>query len=327
MHVVFGAGQVGRWVVRELVAQGEEVLVVRRQGGAIAGARVVNLDAAERGATRDVVRGASVVFNCLSAPYHRWTTELPVLWRSVTDAAAAEGARLVVLDNLYMYGAPEFPISEHTPERPTSRKGKIRKLLADEILERHHRRDLQAVLARASDFIGPALDVTAVFSKRNLERLVRDKPVEVLGDATLEHAFSYTPDVGRALAFLGRAPTSAYGRAWVLPTLPVLSLSETIARLGQRFGKVSRTTRLSPTLLRLLGLVVPTLGELPEMEEAWTKRYVVDASEARELGISSSSLDEALDATAHSFRALLEVGDRGQALPPLRSREADRSSS
>lgn len=193
INVVFGAGQVGRWVVSELVARGEEVLVVRRQGGAIPGARVVHLDATGRGATRDVVRGASVVYNCLSAPYHRWTTELPVLWRSVTDAAAEEGARLVVLDNLYMYGAPESPISEHTPERPTSRKGQIRKLLADEILERHHRGDLQAVLARASDFIGPGLDVTAVFSKRNLERLVRDKPVEVLGDASLDHAFSYTP--------------------------------------------------------------------------------------------------------------------------------------
>ena len=62
------------------------------------------------------------MYFCLNAPhYHRWSDEFPPLQDAVVDAAIATGARLVVLENLYMYGPTAgAAMTESTPINPTS---------------------------------------------------------------------------------------------------------------------------------------------------------------------------------------------------------------
>jgi hypothetical protein len=51
---------------------------------------------------------------------------------AVLAGAATARAKLVFADNLYMYTPPAGgPLTEDAPQRPTSRKGAVRKALAD----------------------------------------------------------------------------------------------------------------------------------------------------------------------------------------------------
>ena len=73
----------------------------------------------------DAVAGASVVYQCAAPEYTRWVQEFPTLQANVVDAAEA-GARLVVIENLYMYGPTEGPMLETTPMAATGKKGSLR---------------------------------------------------------------------------------------------------------------------------------------------------------------------------------------------------------
>jgi uncharacterized protein YbjT (DUF2867 family) len=105
-HIVFGTGQIGRLVTEQLVALGFDVAAVNRSGrGAIPGADLIAGDATDPAFTTRAAKGADAVYFCLNATdYHRWPEQFPPLQRAVCAGAAAAGARLVVLDNLYAYG-------------------------------------------------------------------------------------------------------------------------------------------------------------------------------------------------------------------------------
>jgi hypothetical protein len=60
-----------------------------------------------------VAAGAAVVYQALNPPYSRWTEEFPALQAGVLAAAESAGARLVSLENVYMYGRPHGrPLTE-----------------------------------------------------------------------------------------------------------------------------------------------------------------------------------------------------------------------
>jgi nucleoside-diphosphate-sugar epimerase len=106
----------------------------------------------------EVARGASTVYHCMNPPYYArvWAELLPRYMENLIAAAGQNGARLVVLDNVYMLGRPQGkPLDEDTPPRPCSRKGEIRARVAERMWEAHRRGDVRATSGRASDFYGP----------------------------------------------------------------------------------------------------------------------------------------------------------------------------
>jgi hypothetical protein len=69
-------------------------------------------------------------------PYTRWAEEFAALNATIVAAVTEAGAKLVVADNLYMYGPISGPISETSPQEPQSKKGRLRKQLAASLLPR-----------------------------------------------------------------------------------------------------------------------------------------------------------------------------------------------
>jgi len=106
LHVVFGTGPVGLAVMRELQGQGKRVCMVNRSGTAAApqSVEVVKGNAADQAFTRQVCQDAAVVYNCVNAPYTDWAALLPPMHAAIIQGAAAANAKLVVTENLYMYG-------------------------------------------------------------------------------------------------------------------------------------------------------------------------------------------------------------------------------
>ena len=72
------------------------------------------------------------------------------------------GARLVVIENLYMYGPTDGPMTESTPMAATGKKGSLRARLSRDLMERHAAGRLRVAIGRASDYYGPRAVNSAV---------------------------------------------------------------------------------------------------------------------------------------------------------------------
>src|SRR3954453_4033817 len=105
-HVVLGAGAVGMAVAEAAARRGESVRVVNRSGlrEPMAGIESVTGDVTDPVFAASATGGAHVVSQALTPPYHRWAQEFPGLQAAAITAAQSAGARLVVMDNVYMYG-------------------------------------------------------------------------------------------------------------------------------------------------------------------------------------------------------------------------------
>lgn len=298
LHVVFGAGQVGLKLAHLLVDRGHDVRIIRRgaAGAPREGLTWMSGDVTDRHFADEAAAGAAVVYDCVNPPdYSKWQGVLEPLRRSVRGAAARAGARLVVLDCLYMYGAPnEVPFDESTPMRPCSSKGELRAMLAEELFEAHRRGDVEATTGRASDFFGPESPNSMVFHPRVVERLRSGKRIEVLGDPDTPHAYNYTPDVARALVELGTRD-EAVGRAFHLPAAWTSTTRELIERAGELVGKPASILRVPPWALSVLGVVVPEVRAIRQMLYQWDEPFVLDDSCFRStFGVQPTPIDEAL---------------------------------
>ena len=107
-HVIFGTGAIGLATFEALRRRGETVRLVNRSGTAPVPDDIEILagDASDPAFTTAAANGAQVVYQTLNPPYHQWVELWPDLQASVLAAAQATGARLVSMENVYMYGRP-----------------------------------------------------------------------------------------------------------------------------------------------------------------------------------------------------------------------------
>lgn len=315
-HVVFGSGPAGRAVAGALVDQGVRVRMVNRSGKAvIAGVESTGGDATDPVFARDVAADADTVYFCLNAPnYHRWADEFPPLQQAVLGAARAAKARLVVLENLYMYGPTPTPLSETTPINPTSSKSRTRATMSAELLEAHRRGDVRVVIGRASDFIGPGVRDSAL-GEFVFEPALAGKRAQTMGHPDTLHTYSYVPDVGRNLVLLG-SHDDAYGCAWHLPN-PVTRTTRQIiidvyAAAGTRRTSV---TELKLPMLRAFGLFNRNVRELRHTYYQFATPFLVDDSAFRDnFGGYTTSWDEIVTTTVDWYRAQTTTPDHNNRL-------------
>jgi len=281
-HVVLGAGPVGRSVAAALATRGVTPAVVTRSGTAVPGALPAVADISDPAQAAAAVAGAQVVFQCTSPAYHQWPAKFPALQASVVDAAAAAGALLVVAENLYGYGPGTGLLTEDRPLTATTRKGAVRARLWQDLAAAHQAGRLRVVAGRASDFYGPGVGAGSVVGDRFFGALLRGKPAEVLGDPDRLHTYTYIADFGEALVALSETGAT-WGRAWHVPSAPAVTTRSFAAQATDLAGVAvpgtgPRLRRLAPWQLRLVGLGVPAVREMPEMMYQFEQDWVVDYS-------------------------------------------------
>jgi nucleoside-diphosphate-sugar epimerase len=279
LHVVLGAtGGAGGALVRELAGGGHRVRAVSRKPAADlpVGVEQLAADAADPAQTRTACAGATVVYHCVQPPYQRWAAEFPALTQSIAEAAAGAGARLIYADNLYAYGPVHGPLTEDLPARATTKKGRIRTLMAERLLAAHRSGTLQVAIARSSDYYGPG-GANSFVGDILFGAAATGKRARWLGRLDVPHSLNYLPDVARALLILGARP-EAPGEVWHLPAAePVTGRGfvELIAAALSRPVKVTATSRLA---LRLAGVFDPGARETTEMLYQWERPFVLDAA-------------------------------------------------
>lgn len=261
--VILGAGPVGQELARQLLAQGRTVRIVSRSGSAPAGAEHLRADLSDPAAARAACAGARTVYHAAAPAYHRWLAEFPALQDSIVAAAAATDATLVVVENTYGYGVTG-DLHEGLPLTATTRKGALRAGMTGHLFKAHAAGRVRAVVARASDFLGPGVRQSAL-GARFFPPLLAGRKVGWLGDPDAPHSFTYVPDLAAALIRLARAP-DAWGRAWHVPSLPARSARQIATEAALLAGAPPpRVTRVPRALLRLAGLFDPDARETVEM--------------------------------------------------------------
>lgn len=284
LHVVFGGGQVGQPLARNLLELGKRVRIVKRSAGEVPeGVDLMRGDAAVLEFCVEAARGASTVYHCMNPPYYArvWAELVPRYMDNLITAATRSGARLVVLDNVYMLGRPEGrPLDEDTPMRPCSRKGEIRAQAAERMWEAHRRGDVRATTGRASDFYGPGGTLTHL-GDQFWRPAIAGNRARVLVNPDAIHTYHYIPDVATGLATLGMASDDVYGRPWMLPCAPAQTLRALVARFSRELGRQIELITVPRTVVRMLALVVPFLREIDEMLYQWDEPFVINDSHFR----------------------------------------------
>src|SRR5262245_42741703 len=301
LHVVLGAtGGVGRAVVQQLSSQGVHVRAVSRSGRGLApGVEAMAADLMDRESTVSACSGATVVYHCAGERYDRWATALPRMLDNVLDGVRAARARLVYTDNLYMYAPTGQTLTEDSSQSPVTRKGKVRKQLAETILAAA---GIEATIGRAPDFYGPGV-LTSAVGEQLFGALVRGKRVPWLGKLDHPHALAFVDDFARGLIVLG-AQDRAVGQVWHIPTAPPLTGREFIAKASEAAGVAPKPFAVPGLVLRLLGLTNPVMRESVEMLYEFDAPFLVDSSKfTRTFGGSVTPHEDALARTVAWYRA------------------------
>ena len=279
LNVVLGAtGGVGQAIVRLLTRQGARVRAVNRSGRAEGSdaVEVVAADLTNRESTLAACQGAATIYHCAGAPYNQWATVLPVILGIVIDAAHETGATLVYTDNCYMYAPTSQPLTEESLQAPVTRKGRLRKELAQTVLAAHNQGSIRATIGRTSDFFGPGVRTSAV-GEQFFTALVRGKRVPWLGRLDVPHALSFVDDFARGLITLG-THEQATGQVWHIPTAPALTGRQFIRLAGEVAGSSAKALAVPAILLRVLGLTNPVLRESVELLYEFNEPFLIDGS-------------------------------------------------
>ena len=305
LHVVYGTGAVGMSVMDELVQNGRRVRMVNRSGRASVpeSVEVVGGDAADPTFTREASAGASVVYFALNPPYDKWPELFPPLQAGVLEGAASAGARLIAIENLYMYGLTGGrPLTEDLPYAPNTRKGTIRARMSEELMEAHTSGRVQVAIGRASDFFGPRVIASAA-GEQVFGRAVEGKSAQVAGDPNQPHTYTYAPDIGRGLVILGERE-EALGQAWHLPSPETVTTRQFVEMIFEEVGKPARIQAAPKIVLRVMGLFNPGMREMIEMLYEFEEPFVVDHSKFEQaFGERATPLKEAIGETVRWYRS------------------------
>lgn len=282
-YLIVGAGPVGRETARLLAEEGHSVILTSRNAGSLdAGhVRTVSSDATDPMQLVELAKGADAIFMCAMAAYHRWPTDFFPIMDGTVRAAEQVGAKLLVVGNVYGYGAGAVsPLTPELEPDPTTRKGTTRHIMWQRAL----RSNVPAIEVRASDYLGKG--AVAYFSLLALPSLLKNEPVSFLGDPDVAHAWSFTKDTAKTLVAASRF-TGEWGRAFHVP-----SQSASVRELVRRFATALNID--VPNLLRLTSADLEAIGfsEGIEMAYLFEKPLLLDAGETEKLlGVTATSLD------------------------------------
>jgi hypothetical protein len=303
-HVIFGIGPLGQSVMRELVANGRAVRMVNRSGEApflpLAGVSIVAADAYSRDAALAAARGATHVYNCVNAPYHNWPETLPGLFGNILAAAA--GARLVIGDNVYAYGdTGGRPMTEDTPERATTVRGRVRAEVAATMMAAHRAGQTKVAIVRGSDFIGPAV-TDAVLGAGAIRPALAGKAAQLVGNPDLPHTTTFIGDMGRAIARVALTD-DAYGQIWHAPNAPGMTQRKMMDLIFAEAGHAPRYSVAGRAMIALASIFVKKLRGFGEMMYQFEKPFIVDSSKiTRAFNLTATDPREAARQTVAWYR-------------------------
>ncbi len=301
--LVLGYGPVGRATVAQLLSEGRHVRVAQRSRPADLPTAVpfTACDVLDAAAVTAAMAGAAQVVVAIGFAYDGtlWATAWPRAMANLLAGAETAGARVVFLDNLYMYGAQDVPLREDMALTDVGAKPAAR-ATATRLWQAATDR-VKFVALRAPDFYGPGVALSHL-GDLAFGALGRGKAAQLIVPADTPHDFAYVPDIARALVLLLDAPDGDFGQVWHMPSAPTQTMRQILTLGANALGVKPRLFAIPAFVQPLLGLFVPMLREMREMHFQWDRPYHVDASRfTRRFGFVPTPFAVGAAATAKSF--------------------------
>lgn len=304
MQTILGAnGTIGSVLAKELIAYTDRIRLVSRNPKRVNETdELFPADLTEPGMVNKAVDGSEVVYLVLGFDYKLsiWEERWPKLMADTIDACIKHKARLVFFDNVYMYDINAIPhMTEESAVNPPSRKGVVRKQIAEMIMDEVKAGRLMAIIARSADFYGPGNEKSFVI-EMVYKNLLKSRRPMWFKDADKKHTFTFTPDAAKATALLGNT-FDAYNQIWHLPTDRNALTGREFTELFSFEMKAERKIIiLSGVLLTLFGFFVPVLKEMREMMYQYDRDYVFDSSKfEKRFNFRPTTYQEGVRQTVH----------------------------
>ena len=293
LHVIVGAGPVGTATASLLADRGERVRVITRRGTGPERPEVerVAADATDSARLGELAKGAVALYNCASPLYHQWLTDWPPLNQALLRAAESSGAVLASACNAYGYGPVAGPITDATPLAATQPKLKLRADMWRDMLAAHQAGKVRATEVRGSDYI----EANSIFSFVLAKPLLSGQRAWVPANLDAPHSWTSIHDVAATLV-TAATTERAWGRGWLVPTNPPLTIRELATRFTTVNGAPApRLTSMPYPALWAAGLFSPTVKELRHTYYQWSRAFTIDSSVTeREFGLAPAPIDSAL---------------------------------
>jgi nucleoside-diphosphate-sugar epimerase len=317
LQVVFGTGQVGRTLATHLAGLDLPVRVVsrRRPSDLATGVDWRAADATDATAAGEAAQGAAVIYQCLNAPYAKWAELFPPLQRGVLEAAQRNDALLVTLENLYAYGPTHgVAMTEDLPLEASTRKGRIRAAMTQELLAARDAGRVHIAIGRASDFFGAGV-TESTLGERVFGHALAGRRADFIGNPDLLHTYSYVPDIAAGLATLGTDDRAA-DRVWHLPGPETTTTRQILDLVAIEVGHPVSIRSVSKPALRALGLLNPTMRALIEMSYEFDEPFVLDTTRYQTtFGSVGTPLANAIAATVDGYRNNANTTAMGASAP------------
>ena len=304
MQTILGAnGTIGSVLAKELVNYTDKIRLVSRNP------RKVNVtdelfpaDLTNPAILDQAVEGSDVVYLVVGLDYNLkvWEEKWPILMKATINACINHKARLVFFDNVYMYDINAIPhMTEESPVNPPSKKGSVRKQIFQMIMDEVKAGRLMALIARSADFYGPDNNRSFV-NEMVYKNFLKGSRANWFVNADKKHSFTYTPDAAKATALLGNTE-DAYNTIWHLPTDKNVLTGRQFVELFSREMKVKNKIFVMPLwIIKIAGLFIPVLKEMPEMMYQYDRDYFFDSSKfEKRFKFKTTTYQEGVKLTVH----------------------------
>ncbi len=272
---------------------------------AVQGAESIAANLLDREQVLKAVAGSEIVYLLVGLTYEAkvWKAEWPIIMRNVIDACKAAGAKLIFFDNVYMYGKVDGVMTEETPYRPCSKKGKVRAEVAEMLQKEMNAGNIKAAIARAADFYGPEVKEKSAAGILVFANMVKGKKAQWFSNPDVPRSYNYTPDAAAALYLLSK-DESAFGEVWHLPSVqPALTGRQFIAIAARHMNASDKVTVLPKWLLKVIGWFNPFLREAYEMNYQDEYPFRFDSSKfKKKFGFEPTPYEQAIKETAGWFK-------------------------
>lgn len=256
-------------------------------------ADLLSADAIEK-----AVEGSEIVYVTIGFPYNAkiWRKTWPVFMHNVIKACITHNAKLVFFDNIYMYDANGLNgMTEETPINPPSKKGKVRAEVVNMIRDAIKNDNLTALIARCADYYGPGVERNGMVREMIFKNFAAGKKANWLSSLNYKHSVTYTPDAGKATALLGNTE-DAYNQVWHLPTASnPMTGRQWIEAIAKAMNVKPKSQVATKFIVRIMGLFIPIMREMPEMIYQYDRDYVFDSSKfEKRFGIQPTSYSDGI---------------------------------
>lgn len=303
LHVIFGTGPLGIAVMKELRAKGKHIRMVNRsgKGNFPAKVEVVKGDATNPNSTREICKGATVVYNCAQPSYTEWPIKFPPLQAGIIEGAAAAEAKFVSAENTYMYGEVPGPQTEDLPYAAKTRKGRARAQMAQTLMEVHKSGKVRATIGRASDFYGPGV-LGSIVGDMVFYQALEGRKVTFVGNLDVPHTYTFINDFGKGLVVLGERE-EALGEIWHIPSAETLTTHQFLTLVFEEAGQTPNIGVAPSIVLKAMGLFNPMVREVAEMLYEFEQPFIIDHNKyERAFGSDTTPHREGIRQTLEWFR-------------------------